>query len=244
MADNIAVASASFIVLYNLLKKKKKTRKQRRWWSTQLYLTRRRVNNINIFLWNDSLADKESDQFKNFPRMSEEDFIKIFFNSIKEKISKNDTTFRKAVPVEERLAVTLRYLTTGDSFTSLQYLFKISKQLISQIVPEVCQAIIDCLISYEKMPLTPDEWKKIAKEFEETWNFPHCIGAVGKLSRSNQWHHLIAPLKPYNFRLKHFPPKFFISKIYVCYTLIDSPCISCVGCPKEDTRKGTRGRDP
>jgi len=28
------------------------------------------------------------------------------------------------------------------------------------------------------MPLTPDEWMKIAKEFEETWNFPHCIGAV------------------------------------------------------------------
>jgi len=137
MADNISVACASFIVLYNLLKKKKKTRQQRRWWSTQLYLKRRRVNNINIFLLHDLLADKERGQFKNFLRMSE-DFI-FLLNSIKEKISKNNTTFRKTVPAEERLAVTLRYLATGDSFTSLQYLFKISKQLISQIVPEVCQ---------------------------------------------------------------------------------------------------------
>jgi len=103
LADNIAVACASFIALYNLLSKKKKTRKQRRWWSTQLNLKRRRVNNINIILLNDLLADKESGQFKNFLRMSE-DFI-FLLNSIKEKISKNNITFRKAVPAEERLAV-------------------------------------------------------------------------------------------------------------------------------------------
>ncbi|XP_019698090.1 protein ANTAGONIST OF LIKE HETEROCHROMATIN PROTEIN 1-like [Harpegnathos saltator] len=175
---NVAVACASFIVLYNLLKKKKKTRKRRRWWSTQLYLNRRRLNNVNsIGLSNDLLADKENDRFRNFVRMAEDDFI-FLLNAIKDKISKNDTTFRKAVPAKERLAVTLRFLATGESFTSLQYLFKISKQLISEIVPEVCRAIIDCLISYMKMPSTPDEWKKITKKFEETWNFPQCIGAI------------------------------------------------------------------
>lgn len=150
MADNVAIASASFIILYNLLKRKEK-RKQRRWWATQLYLKRRRLSNINnIFLLNDLLANKESGQFKNFLRMSEEDFI-FLLNAIKHKISKSDTTFRKAIPAEERLAVTLRFLVTGDSFTSLQYLFKISKQLILQIIPDVCQAIIDCLISYVKV---------------------------------------------------------------------------------------------
>ncbi|CAH2015154.1 unnamed protein product [Acanthoscelides obtectus] len=40
-----------------------------------------------------------------------------------------------------RLAITLRYLATGDSFQSLHFLFKVSPQLISTIVPEVCKAL-------------------------------------------------------------------------------------------------------
>ncbi|XP_046753220.1 protein ALP1-like [Diprion similis] len=109
--------------------------------------------------------------------MSRNDF-NFILNSIKDKISKKDTVFRKAVSPEERLAVTLRFLATGDSFTSLQYLFKISKQLISEIIPDVCRAIIDCLKDHVKMPSTCNEWKSIADAFNETWNFPNCIGAV------------------------------------------------------------------
>ena len=153
MSDqDIAVACISFVILHTLLKKNKKVR--RRWWSSQLYLNRRRLNNVNnTFLLTDMLTDKDSGKFVNFVIMSQEDF-NFLLNSVKDKIRKRDTTFRLAVPPEERLAVTLRFLATGDSFTSLQYLFKISKQLISEIVPEVCQTIIDFLIGYIKVSKT------------------------------------------------------------------------------------------
>jgi hypothetical protein len=53
--------------------------------------------------------------------------------------------------VQDRLAVTLRYFATGDTFTSLQYLFRISKQIISSIVADVCGAIINGLKEHTKV---------------------------------------------------------------------------------------------
>lgn len=56
-----------------------------------------------------------------------------------------DTTFRLAIPFKESLAVTLRVLATGDSYASLMYTFKISKQRISTTVTEVCRALTEGL---------------------------------------------------------------------------------------------------
>lgn len=90
------------------------------------------------------LLKEPSGLFENFCRMSFEDF-EYLLRKIEPYISKKDTKWRKAIPAKERLAVTLRFLATGDSFKSLHYLFKISPQLISNIVPEVCTALIKVL---------------------------------------------------------------------------------------------------
>jgi hypothetical protein len=79
--------------------------------------------------------------------MSPSEF-QFLINLIGEKISKKDTSFRKAISVQERLAMTLRFLASGDSYVSLQYLFKVSKQAISCIVPEVCGALVEILKNY------------------------------------------------------------------------------------------------
>ncbi|XP_015365127.1 PREDICTED: uncharacterized protein LOC107162643 isoform X2 [Diuraphis noxia] len=97
---------------------------------------------------------------------------------IEPKMKKGDTRFRKSIPPNERLALTLRYLTTGDSFASLALLFRISKASISSIITEVCTAIIEELQDYVQMPKTQDEWLSVAKTCEEIWNFPHYLGAI------------------------------------------------------------------
>lgn len=76
--------------------------------------------------------------------MSPIDF-EYLLNMIGPAIQKTDTKFRKAISVKERLSITLRFLASGDSFTSLQYVFRVSKQAISLIVPETCQAILNGL---------------------------------------------------------------------------------------------------
>lgn len=60
-------------------------------------------------------------------------------------ISKKNIYFREAIPAKYRLAITLRYLATGDSYKSLYYLFKTSTQVISLIIPKVCKAINEVL---------------------------------------------------------------------------------------------------
>lgn len=74
---------------------------------------------------------------RNFTRMNPIDF-EALLNMIGGKISRRNTKFREAISPLIRLAVTLRFLTTGNSYTSLMYTFKISKQAISEFIPEVC----------------------------------------------------------------------------------------------------------
>lgn len=61
------------------------------------------------------------------------------------KIVKQDTVMRFAISSRVRLAVTLRYIATGDSYRSLEFLTHISRKTISKFVPEVLKAIIEAL---------------------------------------------------------------------------------------------------
>jgi hypothetical protein len=90
------------------------------------------------------LLKEPSGLFENFCRLSAQDF-ELLLQKIGPHITKKDTKWRKAVPAKERFALTLRFLATGDSFRSLRYLFKVSPQLISTIIPEVCRALVDVL---------------------------------------------------------------------------------------------------
>jgi hypothetical protein len=62
---------------------------------------------------------------------------------------------------------------------SLSYYFRIGLTTVSTIIRETCKAIWETLQpKYLNRPRNPSEWLAISKEFEEIWNFPHCIGAI------------------------------------------------------------------
>jgi len=82
--------------------------------------------------------------------MSQEDFA-ILLDMMRPQIVKQNTFFREAIPPEVRHAVTLRFLASRDFDKSLQYTFKISRQVISRIIPEVCTAICEVWKDFVKV---------------------------------------------------------------------------------------------
>jgi hypothetical protein len=141
--NDVFAASSGFVHLYTLRFKGKEKR--------GAVVANATVHNREVYSGSSLLADLNfqsvSGLYKNFTRMSPSEF-ECLINLIGEKISKKDTAFRKAVSVQERLARTLRFLASGDSNVSLQYLFKIFKLAISCIVPEVCEALAEKLKDY------------------------------------------------------------------------------------------------
>ena len=85
-----------------------------------------------------------------------------------------------AVNPFERLWVTLRYLVTGDSFDTISGSYRMSDTTVGRIVKDTSKMIWDVLgeEGFLKVPQNSTEWISIARDFERTWNFNNCIGAI------------------------------------------------------------------
>ena len=94
-------------------------------------------------------------------------------------IEKRTTRFREPISASQRLALTLRFLATGESQQSLSFSYRIGKATVSKIVSETSLAIYNSLKQpYLKPPSSKEEWLSISSGFKDSWNFPHCLGAI------------------------------------------------------------------
>ena len=95
------------------------------------------------------------------------------------RIMKNTTWYRQSIDPGVRLAVTLRYLATGDSYRTLMYGFRVAHNTICGIVQDVCEAIV---ATYAEdaidTPTEPEQWQAISDQFSAKWQFPHALGAL------------------------------------------------------------------
>ena len=77
-----------------------------------------------------------------------------------------------------KLAVTLRHLATGESYTTLQYTFRVASPTFEKFVPEVCDAVTRATDQVMQCPTLPEDWLLVESVFRQRWNFPHALGAL------------------------------------------------------------------
>jgi len=109
--------------------------------------------------------------------MSHNTFVYLC-NELRQAVEKENTVMCKAIPVEQRVALTLWRLATTADFRTVGHLFGVSKAAVRIVVKEVCSAIVQVLLPrYIKIP-TGDSLKEVVNSFQHKWGFPLCGGAV------------------------------------------------------------------
>nr|CAI5838740.1 unnamed protein product [Callosobruchus analis] len=144
MNETDAILLGVITVAYLVLKQVDERKKLKRLVWMKEYFELRNLQILKDLGGNDYIL------FRNFTRMSRNNF-ETLLEMVRPIIRKSDTRFREAIPANVRLVIILRFLTTGDSFSSLMYLFRVSKQSISALTPEVLKVIIESLHHFIKV---------------------------------------------------------------------------------------------
>ena len=104
--DRVVLASLFFLMHQRIKRRKTK----RRWWCRPYVADHGARGNFKHLLQRSRIDDP--DTFKEFVRLTPDLFDQVL-ELIEPQIKKQDTHLRAAVPPDERLAVTLRFLATG-----------------------------------------------------------------------------------------------------------------------------------
>ena len=117
-------------------------------------------------------------EYKNFMRMQPALFHELL-EGIRPLISKQDTRMRMSITPEVRLAITLRFLASGENYPSLGFAFRVSRCTICRIVHHTCRAINQVFRErFIQSPTTKAGWKRVAEDFSSKWQFEHTLGAL------------------------------------------------------------------
>ncbi|XP_033113428.1 protein ANTAGONIST OF LIKE HETEROCHROMATIN PROTEIN 1-like [Anneissia japonica] len=156
------------IVLAVIISNKSKKRKRKEW-VNEVCCERKEFGQFETLVKRNLSTDE--DKFFNYFRMTPHQYGTVL-SLVKDDIKKCDTRLRKTIPAEERLSICLRYLSTGDSYPTMYFAYRVGKSTICTIISEVCQAIWKNL-KEEHIPIpSRAKWEEIAEEFDQKWNFP------------------------------------------------------------------------
>ncbi|XP_050311476.1 uncharacterized protein LOC126747037 [Anthonomus grandis grandis] len=83
-----------------------------------------------------------------------------------------------SITAEEKLFLTLRFLATGETYASLEFMYRISASYISRIIQQVLRSLRNNLVPIFLPVPTENQLKGAAKQFWNRWNCPNCFGAI------------------------------------------------------------------
>lgn len=161
-----------------LRRRNRRQRKQRSVWVRPWLSADRR---LHFGDWDQLMTElrlEDEQSFYNFVRLEPQMFDELL-QRVGRRITKEHNNYRAPLEPGLKLAITLRYLATGDKYSTLQYQFRVARNTISLLIPEVCRAIaLEYKDELVVCPTSPDEWRPIAEEFLNRWNIPHACGAL------------------------------------------------------------------
>lgn len=124
------------------------------------------------------LQAEDPAEFKRMLRVDPALYQEIVQN-LTPALEKEETVMREALPVGLRVAITLKYLCTGDTYAGISHLYRVSRSSICNVIEEVCDAIhAHYAEEVLQCPDEPQKWKQAAAKFKDRWQFPHCVGAL------------------------------------------------------------------
>ena len=154
-------------MLLLLARKRKGQRRLRSQWVRGIFQAREIRGEYHSLIAEMHLSDHES--FYRYFHMTPERFS-LLLREIG-PIIRQDTNFRRAIPPGERLAITLRFLVTGDSMQTISFSYRVGLSTVAGIINQTCEAIWNVLqLEYLKRPSDAAQWKRISEGFEKKWN--------------------------------------------------------------------------
>ncbi|KAI8125022.1 hypothetical protein CVS40_4846 [Lucilia cuprina] len=142
MNKNKIIVCHYISLLHAVLENERKSKKQKKRivWVRDIFKKREELGFGSNLIKEMLLNDHET--FFNFSRMTKSQFKDLLF-LVGPSLSKN--SLRKPICEKNRLLITLRYLATGMSYSSLSFEFRVAKSTIHYIITETTDAIWNSL---------------------------------------------------------------------------------------------------
>ncbi|XP_075751356.1 uncharacterized protein LOC142817738 isoform X1 [Rhipicephalus microplus] len=161
------------IILLKLLEKQRQER--RRVWVRPAILERKQRSLYYTAMRR--LHEGDYDPFLKLHRMTPRLFDALL-SFVEDDLTRQHLV-REPLEPGERLAITLSYLATGKDIREVANAYLVGTETARKTIHDTCRAIWTRLSHrFLKVP-TAEDWLKIADNFEKSYQFPNCLGAVG-----------------------------------------------------------------